>query len=115
MRKPAIAGGVFFANSWLELRDDFRYNSCAHSLAAFADSKAHLLFHGDRADELHLEGHGVARHDHFHAFFERYFAGYVRGADVELRLVAGEKRRVAATFLLSQNVDLRLKFRVRLY
>ena len=55
MRKPAIAGGVFFANSWLELRDDFRYNSCAHSLAAFADSKTHLLFHGDRCDELDLK------------------------------------------------------------
>src|SRR3989344_2360599 len=76
-----------------QLGYDFRNHTSSYCLTAFTDGKAHLLFHGDRSDELDLESHGVARHHHFHALLERHLAGDVGGADVELRLVTGEERR----------------------
>ena len=96
------------------LCDDLRHDSCADSLASFADGEALLVFESDRSDELDLEGNRVARHDHFHFFRESHFAGDVRGADVELRLVASEERRVAAAFFFLQDVDFCLEFGVRL-
>ena len=33
------------------LRDDFRHNSSANGFATLSDSKSHLVFHGDGADE----------------------------------------------------------------
>ena len=44
----------------------------------------------------------VARHDHLGALREVDDAGHVGGAEVELRPVAVEERRVAATLLLGQ-------------
>ena len=100
---------VFFANDFrlagFGLNRNLGYDSGSNCLASFADGKAELLLHSDRSDELHLEGDGVARHDHFHAFCERHFARDVRGSEVELRLVAGEKGRVTASLFLRQDVD----------
>src|SRR5574337_1275710 len=87
------------------LCDDLGNDSCTDRLSSFADREAHTLLHGDRSDELHLEGDRVARHDHLDALLEGDFAGDVRGADVELRLITGEERRVAASFFLRENID----------
>ena len=59
-------------------------------------------------------GDVVAGHDHFDAFGELDRAGHVRGAEVELRAVVGEERRVTAALFLREDVDLRLELLVRL-
>ena len=56
----------------------------------------------------------VARHHHLGAFRQRHHAGHVGGAEVELRTVVGEERRVAAALLLGQDVGLGLELGVRL-
>ena len=77
-------------------------------------AKRMLLLECDRSDQLDLEGDRVARHDHLYLFRQGDLAGDVGRADVELRLVAGEERRVAATFFLLQDVDFSFEFGVRL-
>src|SRR5690606_38236145 len=56
----------------------------------------------------------VAGHHHLDAFGQLDGAGDVGGADVELRAVVGEERRVAAALLLLEDVDLTLELGVRL-
>src|SRR6201999_1775381 len=81
--------------------------------ATFADSEAQLLFHRDRNDQLDLDRDVVARHHHFGAFRQLYDARHVRRAEIELRTIVGEERRMTAAFFLRQHVDLRLEGRVR--
>src|SRR5258708_5948797 len=78
---------------------DLNDHACAYGLAALADGKALLFFQSNGRDKLDVQFNSIARHDHFHASRQGYFARYVRRADVELRLVALEERRVAATLL----------------
>src|SRR3989338_6673026 len=96
-----------------ELRSNFRYDAGADRLPAFANSEALFLFKCDRSEEFPFEGHGVARHDQLLTFGERHFYGDIRRADVELRLVAGEERRVATALILGEDVDLGVKVGVR--
>ena len=56
---------------------------------------------------------GVTRGHHFDAFGQLDRAGDVGGAEVELRTVAVHERRVAATFVLREDVDFGLEFGVR--
>ena len=55
----------------------------------------------------------VARHHHLGALGQRADAGHVGGAEVELRAVAVEERRVPAALFLREDVDLGLELRVR--
>ncbi len=55
----------------------------------------------------------VARHDHLDALGQVGDAGHVGGAEVELRPVSGEERRVTAALLLLEDVDLGLELGVR--
>ena len=55
----------------------------------------------------------VARHHHLGALGQDHFAGHVRGAEVELRAIVGEERRVTATFILRQHIDFGREFGVR--
>src|SRR3989344_5482365 len=89
---------------------DFGHYACADGLAALANGESLLLLQCDRLDELHLEGNRIARHDHLGSRRQGHFARYVRGADVKLRLVPGEKRRMPAAFLLGQNINLGCEF-----
>ena len=57
--------------------------------------------------------HVVARHHHLDAFRQLRHARHVRRAEVELRTVAVEERRMTAAFFLRQNVDLALDLGVR--
>ncbi len=59
-------------------------------------------------------GDVVARHDHLGAFRQVNHAGHVGGAEVELRTVVGEERRVTAALFLGEDVGLSLELRVRL-
>src|SRR3989344_536570 len=95
------------------LRSYLSYYARADRLAALANSKALLLFKRDRRDELHVESDRVARHNHLLTLGECHFSRDVGGADIELRLVAREERRVAAAFVLAENVDLGAEVGVR--
>src|SRR3989344_643545 len=78
-RKPRPCDrGSLFANKSVCLCHYFCDDACSHRLSSLEDSETHFLFERDRPDELHFEGDRVARHDHFHAFFERYLTRYVR-------------------------------------
>ena len=48
----------------------------------------------------------VAGHDHFNALGKGDVAGNVGRAEVELRTIAVEERRMTAAFFLGQDVDL---------
>src|SRR3954454_20869306 len=63
-------------------------------LAALTDGEALLLLHGDRRDQLDVHGGVVARHDHLGAFRQRALTGHVGGAEVELRTIVVEERRM---------------------
>src|SRR5215212_11578537 len=97
----------------LSLLDDLGDDAGADGAAALADREAQSLVHGDRLDQLDLHVRVVARHDHLLALRQLDRAGDVGGAEVELRPVAVEERRVPATLILREDVDLRFEVRVR--
>src|SRR3954463_15212643 len=94
------------------LLDDLGHHPRADGAAALANGEAQALVHGDRLDQLDVHLHVVARHDHLRALGQGGDAGHVSRAEVELRAVAVEERRVAAALLLLQAVDLRLELGV---
>src|SRR5436190_17215308 len=80
--------------------------------ATLADGEALADLEGDRGDQLDAHLDVVAGHDHLGPVGQADRARHVRRPEVELRPVAVVEGRVAATFLLGQDVDLRLEFRV---
>ena len=68
----------------------------ADGTTAFADCKAQTFVHRDRRNQLHGHLHVVARHHHLRAFRQLARTRHVRRAEVELRTVVGEERRVTA-------------------
>src|SRR5262249_5688772 len=95
------------------LLQDLRYSAGADGAAALADSEAEAFLHGDGLDQVHRHLRVVAGHDHLDALLQLDVAGHVRGADVELRTVAAEERRVTAALVLREDVDLGLEVSVR--
>src|SRR5436190_12607328 len=95
------------------LLGDFGHDPRANGPAALADGEPKALIHGDRLDQLDRHFDVVPRHHHLRPFGEVRDAGHVGGAEVELRAVAREERRMAATLLLREAVHLRLELRVR--
>src|SRR4051812_7772044 len=93
----------------VDLRDD----AGADGAAALADREPEPLVHGDRLDQLDLHVRVVARHDHLLALRKLDRARHVRRAEVELRAVVVEERRVAAALVLGEDVHLGLEVRVR--
>ena len=65
------------------------------------------------AMQLDLHGDVVAGHDHFRAAQQLGRAGHVGRAEVKLRTIAGEERRMTAALFLGQDVNFRLELRVR--
>src|SRR6185437_16055688 len=88
------------------LLDDLDDLTGAHGTTTLTDGELQALLHGDRLDQLHVHGGVVARHDHLGAAGQRHDARHVRGAEVELRAVVVEERRVTAALVLGQDVDL---------
>src|SRR5947209_17756543 len=95
------------------LLDDLGDDASTNGAAALADGEPEALIHGDRLDHLDLHVRVVARHDHLLAVRQLDRAGDVGRPEVELRPVAVEERRVTATFVLPEDVDLGLEVRVR--
>src|SRR5258708_2045211 len=96
------------------LLDDACDDAGTDGAATFADREAQLLFHRDRHDQMHFHCDVVARHHHLGALGQMHDAGNVGGAEVELRPVVGEERRVTAALVLGQDVSLGLELGVRL-
>src|SRR5690606_30000946 len=96
------------------LRDDFRHHAGADGTATFADCEAQTFVHRDRRNQGDFHLHVVTRHHHLYTFRQFTGTGYVGGAEVELRAVALEERRVTATFVLAQYVHLSFELGVRL-
>src|SRR5918996_5043127 len=92
---------------------DLRHDAGADGATALADGEAEPLIHGDRLDEIDLHVRVVARHDHLLALRQLDRAGDVGRAEVELRPVAVEERRMAAALVLGEDVHLGLELRVR--
>src|SRR5690606_36821972 len=84
---------------------DGGYLARTNGAAAFANCEAEALFHGDWLDQLNRHFGVVARHNHFGALWEGDNAGYVGGAEVELRTVVRVERVVTSAFVLRQDVD----------
>src|SRR5436190_3377538 len=95
------------------LFDDVGDHARTHGAAALADSEAQTLIHGDRLDQLDLHVRVVARHDHLLALRELDRTRHIRRAEVELRAVVVEERRVPAALVLREHVHLGLEVRVR--
>src|SRR5215204_6375257 len=68
-----------------------------HRPAALADGEVQALVHGDRRDELNLHNRVVPGHYHLHPLLQPYLPRNVGCAEVELRAVLGEERRVASS------------------
>src|SRR3954454_494293 len=95
------------------LLEDSGHHPRAHGAATLADGEPQTVVHGDRLDQLDRHLDVVARHDHLGALRQVGNAGHVGRAEVELRPVAVEERRVAATLFLLKAVDLSRELRVR--
>src|SRR5262245_3616151 len=96
------------------LLDDASHHAGADGAAAFANGEAQFLFHGDRHNQMHLHRHVVARHYHLRALRQVHDTRHVGGAEIELRTIVGEERRMAAALFLGEDVGLRLELRMRL-
>ena len=111
---PGFPSTAFATAVARRLLDDRGDDAGADGAAAFADGEAQLFFHRDRHDQFDGNRDVVARHDHLGAFRQRDDAGHVRRAEVELRTVVGEERRMTAAFFLRQDVGFSHELLVRL-
>src|SRR5499427_8857686 len=111
---PSRRGADASAPRTAVLLDDAGDDAGADGTTAFTNGEAQLLFHRDRHDQRDFHRDVVAGHHHLGAFRQRDHARHVGGAEVELRAVVGEERRVAAAFLLGEDVGLGLELGVRL-
>src|SRR3984893_9012198 len=96
-----------------KLFDDLRDRACAHGVAAFANREAQALFESYWGDECDFAADVVAGHHHLDALRQFHVAGSVRGAEVKLWTVAGEKRCVKPAFFLGQHVRFSFELGVR--
>src|ERR1700692_1873424 len=104
MPSKIIAPPPLRSDNAKQLFDNLRDRPCAHGVAAFANGEAQTLFESYWGDECDFAADVVAGHHHLDAGRQLHVAGYVRGAEVKLWTVAGEKRCVASAFFLGQNV-----------
>ncbi|EAQ82618.1 ISxac3 transposase [Blastopirellula marina DSM 3645] len=94
------------------LGDNLRHNARTHGTAAFANREANAVIHRDRLVQFDFNANIVAWHAHFGAD-QVGGSGHVSRAEVKLRTIAGEERRVTAPFFLRQAVNFRFKLGVR--
>src|SRR5215470_8105214 len=113
MFTAASRGGGPFSPPPHVLLDDLRDPAGPDGAPALADREAQALLHGDRLDQLDHHFGVVTGHHHLRAFRQADHAGHVGGAEVELRPVVVEERRVPPALVLGQDVDLALELGVR--
>lgn len=98
---------MFFCVWWpVDLLDDLGDPAGAHGAATLADRETQTFVHGDGLDQLHRDVGVVTGHHHLGALRQCHHTGHVGGAEVELRTVVVEERRVPAALVLGQDVDL---------
>ena len=85
---------------------NLRHNAGADRAATFTDGKTHVVFHGDRRNQLDRELDVIAGHAHVCVSQQRRRARHVRRAKVELGTIAAEERRVPPAFFLREDIDL---------
>src|SRR6476661_4934312 len=95
------------------LLDDLGDSTRTNRSATLADREPQPVLHGDRLDQLDLHVGGVPGHDHLGALGQSNHTGHVGRAEVELRPVVVEERRVPATLVLGEDVDGALEVGVR--
>src|ERR1700738_5723411 len=88
------------------LLEDLGYYASAYGTAAFSDREAETFVHGDRSNELNRHLHVVPWHHHLHALGQLHASRHVGRAEVELRTVTLEERRVSPTLFLGQHINL---------
>src|SRR4030095_10257783 len=93
--------------------EDLLYTARPDGLTPFTNGESHGLLHRDWGDQLDFDRDIVTRHHHFNAFGELDRTAHVRRAEIELRAVVREERRVAAALFLRENVHLGLERIVR--
>src|SRR5699024_1868997 len=81
--------------------------------AAFANGEAQALFHGNRRNQLDSHLNVVAGHHHLGAFRQLAIARHVGRAEIKLRAITLEERRVTATLVLAEHINLSLELGVR--
>src|SRR5205085_6347946 len=106
-------GGDCLPGLSAELLGDAGDLAGAHGATTLADGELQALLHGDRLDQVDLHGGVVAGHDHLDTLGQVHDTGHVRRTEVELRPVVVVERRVPATLVLRQDVDLRVELGVR--
>src|SRR5215211_6163424 len=79
---------------------------------ALANREPQTLIHGDRLNQLDLHLGVLSRRHELAALRKLDDAGDVRRAEVELRPIAGDERRMTAALLLLQAIDLGLELGV---
>src|SRR5882757_3316234 len=95
------------------LVDDLDDPAGANGAATLADREPQTVVHGDGLDQLHVDVGVVTGHHHLGALRQGHHTGHVGGAEVELRTVVVEERRVPAALVLGQDVDAALEVGVR--
>src|SRR6201991_4701496 len=108
----ASSAGLRPASS-TKLLDDLGDPAGADGAATLTDREPQTVIHGDGLDQLHHDLGVVTGHHHLGALRQRHHTGHVGGAEVELRTVVVEERRVPATLVLGQDVDAALEVGVR--
>src|SRR3954452_16897203 len=96
-----------------QLFDYLGNDTRADGSPALSNGEAEALVHGDRLNQLDLHLGVLTRRHELAALGEPDDAGDVRCAEVELRPIAGDERRVPSALLLLQALDLRLVLRMR--
>src|SRR5882724_5656627 len=94
--------------------DDFCDDAGADGSAALADGEAQALFHGDGGNELDRDAHVVPGHHHLLVLGQLHRPGDVGRAEVKLRPVVVEERRVPPALFFAEHVDLGGEVGVRL-
>src|SRR5581483_8645639 len=93
---------------------DRGYDARTHGAAALANCETQSGFTRDRRDQLDLHLDVVARHDHLDAFRQLDGTRHVRRAEVELRAIVREERRVASALFFREDVHFGFELLVRL-
>ena len=84
--------------------DNLGYLTGSNSPTTFTNSEAETLVHSNRVNQFNDNLSVVTRQYHLLAFGQVYGTGDVSGAEIELRAIAAEERRVTSAFVLAQHV-----------
>src|ERR1043166_8213554 len=106
--RPTSAELVWFCSS-----QDFANAPGADGSPPLANGKPLPSFHRHRSNQFNVHRYIIPRHHHLHPLRQRDVSRHVAGAEVELRTILVEERRVPATLVLRQHVNFGLELGVR--